>query len=279
MTVKTSGDAFINRLGESFRAEEKAKKEAANLKSLNESYRKQNVSISNKTFFNQSKFEEIISEKTRAAGFMPLDVLLVGATGVGKSSTLNALFGKKTALVGEGVDPETMNIKRYEVNRSLHIWDSPGLGDGLANDKNHEKILVDNLCKTYIHDDGQWGFIDLVLVILDGSSRDMGTTYKLLEQVILKNIQPERVIVAINKADMAMSGRSWDLTTNEPQEKLLHFLEDKANSAQDRLYEATSLKIKKPVYYSADKGYNLDSLMNSIIDQIPNKKRHLNLVS
>ncbi|MEN2751255.1 GTP-binding protein [Psychrobacter sp. FBL11] len=194
-------------------------------------------------------------------------------------NTLNALFGGKIAKVGEGVDPETMQVGHYELNDSLRIWDSPGLGDGVASDKSHAKRITDNLCQTYTHDNGQWGFIDLVLVILDGSSRDMGTSYRLLEQVILKNIQPKRVIVAINKADMAMSGRSWNRTTNKPEKKLLHFLKDKAASTQNRLYEATSLKIKKPVYYSADKGYNLNALMDTIIAHIPNGKRRLKLVS
>ena len=222
---------------------------------------------------------QAIKTKIRSAGFRPLDLLLVGATGVGKSSTLNALFGSEIAKVGEGVDPETMQVVHYELSEALRVWDSPGLGDGVASDKNHAKTITNNLCHTYTHDDGQWGFIDLVLVILDGSSRDMGTTYRLLEQVILKNIQPERVVVAINKADMAMSGRSWNRSSNQPKEKLLHFLEDKAASTQNRLYEATSLKINKPVYYSADKSYNLDALMDSIIAHIPNEKRRLELVS
>lgn len=222
---------------------------------------------------------QTIKTKIYAAGFRPLDLLLVGATGVGKSSTLNALFGSEIAKVGEGADPETMQVFHYELSEALRVWDSPGLGDGIASDKGHAKMITDNLCHTYTHDDRQWGFIDLVLVILDGSSRDMGTTYKLLEQVILKNIQPERVIVAINKADMAMSGRSWNRSTNQPEEKLLHFLKDKAASTQNRLYEATFLQIKKPVYYSADKGYNLNALMDSIIDHIPNGKRRLSLVS
>jgi predicted GTPase len=218
-----------------------------------------------------------IDTKIRTAGFLPLDVLLVGSTGVGKSSTLNALFGESVATVGEGVDPETMEIQHYKINDVLRIWDSPGLGDGMAKDENHERRITNNLCETYTHDDGQWGFIDLVIVILDGSSRDMGTTYRLLEQVILRNIQPKRVIVAINKADMAMSGRSWNKANNKPQEKLSKFLEDKATSVQNRLYEATSLKIRKPVYYSAEKKYNLSSFMDSLIDHIPSTKRSLKI--
>lgn len=221
---------------------------------------------------------QIIDTKVRKAGFLPLDVLLVGATGVGKSSTLNALFGESIAAVGEGANPETMGVEHYAINDVLRIWDSPGLGDGMVQDENHERSIMNNLCKTYTHDGGQWGFIDLVIVILDGSSRDMGTTYRLLEQVILKNIQSDRVIVAINKADMAMSGRSWDKAANKPQEKLLRFLESKSGSVKSRLYEATSLKIKNPVYYSAEKNYNLACFMDSIINHIPTKKRSVNLL-
>lgn len=216
---------------------------------------------------------QTIEKKIHAAGFTPLDILFVGATGVGKSSTLNALFGEDIATIGEGVDPETMQIEYYKVNEVLRIWDSPGLGDGIVEDERHEVIIKDSLRKNYTHDDSEWGFIDLVIVILDGSSRDMGTTYHLLEQVILHNIVPERVIIAINKADMAMSGRSWNKSTNRPKEKLLKFLEEKAISVANRLSQSTFLEIESPVYYSAEKKYNLDCLMDSIIDHIPTQRR------
>ncbi|MBR3735698.1 MAG: hypothetical protein IKN07_07435 [Lachnospiraceae bacterium] len=36
-----------------------------------------------------------------------VNILVVGATGVGKSSTINALFNMEIAKVGIGVDPET----------------------------------------------------------------------------------------------------------------------------------------------------------------------------
>ena len=43
-------------------------------------------------------------------GFTPLDVMVTGATGAGKSSTLNSFFDKTVAKVGDGVDPETMEL-------------------------------------------------------------------------------------------------------------------------------------------------------------------------
>ena len=120
-------------------------------------------------------------------------MLLVDATGVGKSSSINMLFGKELASVGYGSDPETMLVEHYRFSDVLRFWDSPGLGDGQAADLAHHKKLTDILCKTY-EKNGTWGFIDLVMVILDGSSRDMGTTYRLLETTIAKLIEPERII-------------------------------------------------------------------------------------
>ena len=39
------------------------------------------------------------------------NIMLVGATGSGKSATINALFNMEVAKVGVGVDPETAGIE------------------------------------------------------------------------------------------------------------------------------------------------------------------------
>src|SRR6218665_578398 len=112
------------------------------------------------------------------------NLLITGATGSGKSSTINALFGTDTAKVGMGVDPETMDIHKYELD-SLVLWDSPGLGDGKEKDQRHAKGIIKKLNEL---DKDQRPLIDLVLVILDGGSRDLGTSYELINQVIIPNL-------------------------------------------------------------------------------------------
>lgn len=204
----------------------------------------------------------------------PLDVLLVGGTGSGKSSTLNAIFGTTVAKVGDGTDPETKNISSYSAHEYLRIHDSAGLGDGKAADLEHSKNITYQLLRTIELPDGKkYKFIDLALVILDGSSRDFGTTYHLLESVILKSIEPDRVIVAINQADIAMKGRAWNHKKNKPDNKLEEFLEEKSFSTQKRIKEATGLNIKKPVFYSALLEYNIDKLIEHIISHLPQQRR------
>lgn len=214
-----------------------------------------------------------ISNRLNQARFHPLDVMITGVTGAGKSSTLNALFQRNVAKVGMGVEPETMAIDSYLMNDRIRLWDTPGLGDGIARDKIHAKKMIDLLAKTYHHDDGSFGFVDLALVVLDGGGRDMGTTYELLNQVLLPNIAPDRVMVVINQADIAMKGRNWCGQTNRPETTLQNFLADKALSIQQRVLEATGLQIKRPIFYSAEKRYNLNGFFDFIIEHIPAQRR------
>lgn len=216
-----------------------------------------------------------IDRNLRVARFRPLDVLVVGGTGAGKSSTINALFEKEVTKVGRNCDPETMHIGSMELNELLRFWDSPGLGDNIDNDKRYSRNLVDLLYKDYYLDENRYGLIDTVLVILDGSGRDMETTYRLLSEVVAPNFQIDRVLVAINQADMAMKGRHWDEQLNCPDIVLHDYLEKKVDSVWSRLVEAIGARVSKPVYYSAKRGYNVEILLDMIIDNMPKERRRL----
>ncbi len=213
--------------------------------------------------------------KMRQVGCFPLDVMVTGVTGAGKSTTLNSLFAKTVAEVGNGVEPMTMETGDYELNDVFRIWDTPGLGDGVENDERHKKKLVELLQKPYILDGKVYGFVDMVLVIIEGSSRDMGSTYTLLNDVLVPNIQKDRILVVINQADIAMKGRYWNQITSEPDTQLLNFLEEKSLSVQRRVKEATGVSIMKPVYYSAAYKYNVRAVLDFIIDNIPLQRREL----
>lgn len=209
-----------------------------------------------------------------------VNIMITGATGCGKSSTINALFNTEVAKVGVGVDPETMEIEKYELD-NLILWDTPGLGDGKETDNRHAKNIIKKL-----NERDKYGnlLIDLVLVLLDGSSRDLGTSYELINHVIIPNLgedKANRILVAINQADVAMKGRYWDEKLNRPEPPLTDFLNQKVISVKKRIKEGTGVDVN-PIYYCAGykeegvgqcKPYNLSKLLYYIIKSTPKQKR------
>lgn len=208
------------------------------------------------------------------------NIMLVGSTGSGKSSTINALFNMQVAEVGVGVDPETSSITSYTLE-NLTIWDTPGLGDGIENDKAYNEMITRKLSELDANGDP---LIDLVLVVLDASTKDLGTSYDLINDVIIPCLGEDktgRILIGLNQADIAMKGKHWDAEKNMPDEILTDYLKKKTASVQQRIYEGTGLTIR-PVYYCAGykeeggdqcKPYNLTKLLYYIIRSIPKDKR------
>ena len=232
------------------------------LKSIEDQIKQDGVNISDKDSILR-KIEKLSQKK--------LNILFVGATGVGKSSTINSIFNMELAKVGYSVDPETTTIQKFEIN-NIVLWDSPGLGDSPINDQRYAVEIANMLKKRDA--DGQL-LIDEVVVLIDASSRDLSTTYEIIENAIMPFIgDPKRIIIAINQCDMAMKGRYWNYNKNEPDEQLLVFLDNKVNSVKERIYGSTGL-ITNPIYYSALHSYNISKLLLEMLKAVSEEKRFL----
>lgn len=209
-----------------------------------------------------------------------INLMLVGATGCGKSSTINSIFNTKLAKVGIGVDPETKDIERYQLE-NLTIWDTPGLGDNIEKDKEYSKQIVKKLSEL---DENGVPIIDLVMVVIDASSKDLTTTYSVINDVIIPCLtkpNANRILIAVNQADVAMKGNHWDKEKHCPDDVLKSFLDEKCKSVKTRIKEATGIDVE-PMYYCAgytdenDKqspAYNLTKLLHHILLSLPAEKR------
>ena len=227
----------------------------------------------------ESEKNKKLSKLLKARG-QKINLMIVGATGSGKSSTINSLFNTSVAKVGVGVDPETTDVECYQLE-NLTIWDSPGVGDNIDQDKIYAEEIVRKLSET---DENGLPIIDLVMVVVDASSKDLTTTYDLISNVLIPSITKEnkdRIIIAVNQADMAMKGNHWDKENNCPDEVLTRFLAEKCNSIKERVKQATGFEFNVMYYcagYTDDDGtqrppYNLTKLLYHVVLSLPAEKR------
>ena len=215
--------------------------------------------------------KELLIENLEHIRQQELNIMFVGATGVGKSSTINSIFNTEIAKVGYSADPETATIEKYEIDNMI-LWDTPGLGDSPQNDQRYA-VGIANALKA--KDDRGELLIDEVVVLIDASNRDMGTAYEVIENVVMPYIgNSERIIIAINQCDMALKGRYWNYDKKQPEKQLLEFLNEKTMSVKSRIKESTGVTVD-PIYYSALNHYNISKLLLTMLRSMPERKRFL----
>lgn len=198
-----------------------------------------------------------------------LHILIVGGCGCGKSSTINALFNMEIAEVGYGVDAETQQVSAYKLD-NLYLHDTPGIGESSTADKKH----IENIKATLqeVDSDGN-AVIDVVLVIVDGSNRDMRSSFELINEVVIPNLHnKDRILVGINRCDLALDGKGWIEKYNYPNEELLQRLKEKSDSVRRRIKEDTGVDVE-PIFYSALYKYNISKLLSHLVKSAPTRKR------
>lgn len=241
-------------------------------------YKKMAADISNSNDISEDEKTKLLKNITRLKE-NKINLMIVGATGVGKSSTINALFGEEVSKVGRSPDPETQKIEKYDLG-NLILWDTPGLGDSEEADKRYATFIRKKLTENDVHGKP---LIDLVLVLTEGGSKGLETTYNLINKIIIPALGgtnekcKNRILLAINQCDLAMKSRGWNHEKNCPEPKLKAFLEEKVVSVHNRIKEDTGVDIE-PIYYSAAAGedeipYNLSKLLYLIIKYTPKEKR------
>lgn len=210
-----------------------------------------------------------------------LNILVVGATGVGKSSTIAALFknGKDFVEIGTDSKPQTQNIEKFVISNNITLWDSPGLGEGEEKDKKHKDNIIAKLQEK--DKDGN-ALIDLVLVILDATNKDLETAYKLINKVIIPNMpNKDRILIVLNKCDCVIDRVDFVENGRKLTDEQIQYLDSKVNDIRGRVKKDTGVDVE-PIYYSAglkkenklqETPYNITKLLYFITKKTPPIKR------
>ena len=195
----------------------------------------------------------------------------IGETGVGKSSTLNALFN--AGLEVSHIEACTQDVRGVEVslnevegvNGALVAYDMPGLGESQLKQREHillyEKVLKD---------------VDVALWILDAQNRAIASVQQYLERE-LKAIDPrllERMVIALNKVELVYPGENaWHPLANLPSEEQEENIKGRIHDVKRKIREVLPTWKGKIIGYSAHKRYHLPQLFDAMMDAVPNKRR------
>ncbi len=154
------------------------------------------------TKLNFDQLEESVIKLLREKQY--ISFLLIGRTGVGKSSTINSLLGQDVAPTSK-YRPTTMEIKTYQhchEQVNYKIIDTPGLCDDLPEAGNDERYL-NNIKKCAAHADCIWFVTELDAPRV---SSDEKRGIKLISQTLGECIWSRSIVVftrsdKVNKND------------------------------------------------------------------------------
>lgn len=202
----------------------------------------------------------------------PFRVAIIGQSGVGKSTTLNSVFGLKnyTSDIAEGTTDIVEKIFPMRDGFNLSIYDMPGLNNDVDKDEEYEKMYKQILPGC-----------DVIVYVVNAHSRDFGEDCRILKEVVLpicnENKIKDNLIIAINKIDTI--GESidpndpelkWNIVDNVPTEKLKVAIKTKLDDIVDKLIDEglvgadDSLQTHQVVFYSAVFNYNLRDFVLAI---------------
>lgn len=202
----------------------------------------------------------------------PFRVAVIGQSGVGKSTTLNSVFGLKnyTSDVAEGTTD--IEEKKFEMRDgfSLSIYDMPGIGYDVDKDAEYERMYAKILPEC-----------DVIVYIINAHSKDIGEDCRILREVVLPvcntNQIKDNLILAFNKIDTIGEMQDpndpelrWNTSENLPTEKLKKAIKVKLSDLTDKLIDENliggkdSIEPHQVVFYSAIYNYNLSDFLRAI---------------
>ncbi len=196
----------------------------------------------------------------------PPTIGVIGVSGVGKSSTINAMF--KTDLPVSHVIACTkefrsidlnVEVRHQEVARGdralLRVVDAPGLGEDIRRDPDYLEMYDKHLFSC-----------DVVLWVMSARNRGMALDQQYLQA--LKKYH-EKIVFGINQIELVepMNWSKINMPSVEQERNISIIIDDRKERLQS-VFDAPVVLSS----YSAHKGYNLQELFTQLIEHCKSER-------
>jgi uncharacterized protein len=173
-------------------------------------------------------------------------IAIIGPTGVGKSSTINALFGsdlpvsdtKAGTRLPSKIEISTKSFKPKKVQGEkgdFILYDMPGIGEDIEKDKEYEDIYRQIISQC-----------DVAVWVMSAVDRRMAEDQRIIRDVVIpaNASLAERLVIGVNKVD-AISPDDWDREANLPSTTQEANLDEIVGNIRNTLLNNGSDKIKQ----------------------------------
>lgn len=232
------------------------------------------ATILNKSNVSKKDKDDVFGKLDEEITGRPFKVAVIGQAGVGKSSTLNAVFGLNLPVsdIAEGTTEIIEKIFPMRDGFNLSIYDMPGLLQSRKKDKVYEDMYKEILPQC-----------DVIVYIIKANTRNIGDDCRILKEVVLpicnQSSIKDNLIIAVNKVDTIGQTidpndpeLAWDPIDNVPSEKLFECIKKKRMDIFSKLIDEnlvllnseSALTPSQVVFYSAVYEYNLGEFLKAI---------------
>lgn len=190
-------------------------------------------------------------EKTKGTISYEKMVLFVGKTGYGKSTTVNAILGREILETSDVSScTRVCQCLDYEIERNhwISLGDLPGVGESQAKDEEYFKLYGDFL-----------DYAAVIVHVIRADTRDYSIDEETTRRLFSSESVKKRIIYALGQCDKIepISRKNCDVPTDQQI-----FNINKKVTEVTRIFSA----INPVVPYSAVTGWNLDKLVNKIVE-------------
>lgn len=211
----------------------------------------------------------VVSSIEQAFADAPPTIGIIGLSGVGKSTTMNAMFGlsRQTSATVRGtnrfkaadIEYVSDRVADAKVKCAFKFYDAVGLGEDKDLDKNYLKRYREHLPKC-----------DVAIWVLAARNRALALDQQYLEQ-IAKYLPALNMVIAVNQVDL-VDPLDWNERINMPSAHQQKAIAAIVADRQEKL--ARFVKGDCPVVaYSAARYFNLQELFTTCMKAAPAHRR------
>lgn len=182
-----------------------------------------------------------------------LQVVVLGKSGYGKSSLINALTGGRYMQTSDvAACTRTVQCVDYRIREGhyLSLADLPGLGESADRDAEYLPLYARMLAKA-----------DLTLYVLRADSRDLAIDEQAFARLFPTPAQRARVILVVTACDKAAPVQR--AAAREPSPAQMQTIEARLASLRRQFPDVARI-----VPCSADTGWNLERLCDTLVEQL-----------